>query len=338
MAEIKENTNAPLEQSNQEPNSANTDFRDLGFGTRISRSNKRLINKDGSFNVRRVGGGIGAINPYQFLITISWTQFLLLVVGFYGLLNTLFASLYLLVGVESLSAAPYGDPATLKYWIESFLHAFFFSVQTLTTVGYGSVSPVGFWSNLIASIEAFTGLMIFALATGVFFGRFSKASAKIAYSQSAIIAPFHDINGFMFRIVNRRQNQLIELDVQVVLMLYEQIDGEIRQKYFRLELERSYVAMFPLTWTVVHPIDAKSPLYRKSKEELMNMNAEFLVMLKGYDDTFDQVVHSRNSYKCHEIEWGKKFIPIYQTDEKNGMVIVEVDKIDLAMDMELNEY
>ena len=338
MADTKGTGTPEVDIQTDQPTAAQADFKDLGFGTRITRFSKRLINKDGSFNVVRTGGGIGAINPYQFLITMAWPQFLLSVVAFYGLLNTIFAMIYMIIGVETLSGMPEGEPGSWAYWLDGFWHAFFFSAQTLTTVGYGSVSPMGFWANLLASFEAFTGLMIFALATGVFFGRFSKASAKIAYSSYAIIAPYRDINGFMFRIVNRRQNQLIELEVQVVLMYFEEVNGEMKQKYFRLELERSKVAMFPLTWTIVHPIDKDSPMYGKNYDDMVRMNAEFLVMLKGYDDTFDQVVHSRNSYKCKEVKFGKKFVPIYQTDEKTGNVIVEVDKVDLAVDMDLNEY
>lgn len=310
---------------------AEKDFRDLGFGTRISEQTQRLINTDGTFNVKRKGGGIGAIHPFQFLISAKWWQFWTLVLLAYLIINSLFAFVYVLVGVENLSGAP--DSGEVR----KFLHAFYFSVQTITTVGYGAISPLNDTVSLISSFEALLGLMGFAIASGVLYGRFSKPSAKIRFSKKALIAPYHDINSFQCRIVNRRKNQLIELEAQVFLVKYEKLGHMTQQRFYKLTLEREKISLFPLNWTIVHPIDTNSPLYDLTEEELMANNAEFLILIKGYDDTFAQMVHARYSYKCKDLYWGAKFEPIYHSD-KDGMTIVEINKIDTCTQEELNDY
>lgn len=297
------------------------DFRDLGFGTRIGANNERLVNQDGSFNVRRNGGGLGAIHPYQFLITIRWWQFWVLVLLFYLTLNSLFALFYMWAGVENLSGAPTSGG------LAAFAHAFYFSVQTFTTVGYGSISPVGHTTSLISSFEAMLGLMGFAIATGVLYGRFAKPSAKIRFSRMALIAPYQGISSFQVRIVNRRKNQLIEVTAEIFMVRYETIKGEKIQRYYKLPLERDRITLFPLNWTLVHPIDPHSPIYGKTYEDLLHSNTEFLVMVKGFDDTFAQEVHARSSYKTHELVWGGRFLPTYYTNEQ-GLTVLEIDKID----------
>lgn len=317
MAENQDQPSRVNEENQHQPNRVN----DLGLGNKIGATNGRLINPDGSFNVRRRGGGLGAINPYQMMIRIRWWKFALVIVISYVVLNALFAGLYLLAGVESLSGSP-GEPFSAQ-----FAHAFFFSVQTFTTVGYGSISPNGYLTNIIASLEAMTGLLGFALATGVMYGRFSRPSAKIRYSEYAIVAPYQEVPGFMFRIVNRRQNQLIELEALVVMMWFERVGGDFKPKFEALALERSNVAMFPLSWTLVHPIDADSPLYGKTTGDLEVSNAEFLITIKGFDDTFSQVVHSRHSYKYHDLKWGYRFLPAFHTSE-SGVTILEINEVD----------
>ncbi len=303
---------------------------DLGFGTKIGPGAERLINQDGSFNVKRIGAGIGAINPYQYLIQVRWWVFALIVVLFYIALNSFFALLYLSAGIENLTGAP-GES-----WFSQFGHAFFFSVQTFTTVGYGSISPFGSVTNLIASFEAMVGLLGFALATGVMYGRFSRPSAKIRYSEYAIVAPYQDEAGFMFRIVNRRQNQLIELEAMVVLMWFEKKEDKYKQRFERLELERNHVALFPLTWTLVHPITPESPLHSRSDTDLTESNAEFLISIKGFDETFSQVVHSRYSYKFDEVKWGYRFLPAFYTSVK-GETILDIGMLDSIIEAEIPE-
>lgn len=300
------------------------DFRDLGFGTRISSKTARLINPNGSFNIKKTGGGLGAIHPFQILIRMTWWKFWLTILLAYVFINSFFAACYLSVGIENLSSAP----GASEPWVDKFAHGFYFSVQTITTLGYGTISPKGHLTHIISSFEAMLGLMGFALGTGVLYGRFAQPSAKIRFSKEALIAPYQDITGLLVRIVNRRSNQLIELHAQIFYVVYEQIRGKTVQRFYRLPLERDQIALFPLNWTLVHPIDAKSPLFGKTHEDLIDLNAEFLILLKGYDDTFAQTVHARYSYKPEDLVWGAKFEPMYYTDEE-GKTVVEIDKIDL---------
>ncbi|MEL6852004.1 MAG: ion channel [Bacteroidota bacterium] len=313
------------------------EFVDLGFGTKIGPKTQRLINTDGSFNVRKTGGGIGAIHPYQYMITIPWWQVFVIILTTYTLINLVFACLYMGIGIERLSDVPPPSGSEMQDFLNQLGHAFYFSAQTFTTVGYGTISPIGNVASLLASFEALLGLMGFALVTGVLFGRFSKPTAKIRFSDHSIIAPYRGINSYQFRIVNRRQNQLIELEAQLVMTWFEWIDGQEKQQFFRLPLERDKVALFPLTWTIVHPIDEESPLYQVTKEELEEMNAEFLIIIKSYDDTFAQTVHSRMSYKAEDVVWGAKYVKAFYPDE-NGQTVVEVDKISKCEKAELNEY
>ncbi|MEO0469407.1 MAG: ion channel [Bacteroidota bacterium] len=316
-------------------NGRSTEFRDLGFGTSIGKQTRRLINTDGSFNVVRTGGGLGSWSLYQYLITISWWEFSFWVTTVFILFNSLFAFLYMLVGVEHLTGAPLDAYDASLRFLNEFGHAFYFSVQTFTTVGYGSISPIGHAASMLSAFESMFGLLAFALATGVLYGRFSRPSVKIRFSKHAIISPYRKTNSFQFRIVNRRQNQLIELEVTVVLMKYERKGKDVRQKFYPLKLERNRVALFPLTWTIVHPINEESPLFMMTPEQLKETNAEFLILIKGYDDTFAQMVHDRMSYKADDVLFGARFVSAFYTDKK-GNLVMEVNKVDLCERAELN--
>ena len=262
--------------------------KDLGFGTKITSEQSRLINKDGSFNVRRVGDSyLNSVNWYHRLITLSWPKFIGLVFLIYFVLNLLFASLYLLVGIEYLEGVS-NDHQQSDFW-----EAYFFSSQTLTTVGYGRISPTGFWTNAIAASEALVGLLLIALATGLLYGRFSRSVPRIRFSRHAVVAPYLDINGLMFRIIHERDSELIDLDVEVTLSCLEALpSGAKTRRYYPLELERSHVNYFPLNWTVVHPITEESPLYNASEQSLNETDAEFLIIVRATDETFMQQVHA----------------------------------------------
>lgn len=311
----------------------NQDPRDLGFGTKIDIKNKRYLNTDGSFNIRRVGSGLGAIHPYQYLVSISWLKFWLITVGFYLVANCIFALLYMATGIENLS---HSDGHDVK---SDFFLAFFFSSQTITTVGYGTISPMSFTSSLIASFEALFGLLSFALITGVLYGRFARPSAKIRFSKRILISPYQDINGLQFRIVNRRMSQLIDIQVQFFLIRYEETGKDpSRQKFYSLALERDKISLFPLNWTIVHPIDRESPIYPLEKyttEYMMKQNTEFIILIQAYDDTFAQTVHARYSYKAEDLVRGARFLPMYHTDQ-DGIVVLEINKTDVCEYAALN--
>jgi len=297
--------------------------KDLGFGTKITSERVRLINKDGTFNVRRVGDSfLNSVNWYHRLITLSWGKFFGIVFLFYFLLNIIFASLYLLIGIEYL------EGVSNEHQQPPFWEAFFFSAQTLTTVGYGRISPSGFWTNGIAAFEALVGLLLIALATGLLYGRFSRSVPKIRFSKNIVLAPYLDINGLMFRIIHERDNELIDLDVEMTLSCLDTLPSGARtRKYYPLDLERDHVNFFPLNWTLVHPITEDSPLAKATEKSLAEADAEFLIMIRAIDETFMQQVHVRFSYHYVELLWGAKFEPMFDTSSQ-GDIAVRVSDID----------
>jgi inward rectifier potassium channel len=293
---------------------------DPGLTQQYSGKILRTIEKDGSFNVRKSGGGFRNFHFFHFLINVSWPAFFLVILSGYILVNVLFASLYLLAGVGNIIGA------NTSSHMSAFLSAFFLSVHTFTTVGYGTFAPKDFWTNVIAAFEALTGLMALAVATGLLYGRFSRPSARLAFSGKAIVAPYRDGKGLQFRVANKRPNVLMDLEATVMLMTVVNSGGVLKREYHPLTLERSTVYFLALTWTIVHPIDVTSPLFGKSMEDLTAQQAEILILIKGFDDTFSQVVHSRYSYRFDEIEWGARFRPAFRVTDRGDMVL-ELDRL-----------
>ncbi len=241
-----------------------------------------------------------------------------LVILCYFVVNLLFASIYMAVGVENLTAT---EGLTT---FEKFMEAFFFSAQTITTLGYGRVAPVGIPANSIAALESLLGLLSFALATGMLYGRFSKPSGKIRYSSIALIAPYQDINGFMFRVVNPQSNQLLEVEVTVSLSLSNKHSD--KRDFYLLDLERPKVVFFPTMWTIVHPITQNSPLYGLSETDVLEREAEFIITLRAFDESFSQTVYSRASYNAYDLKWGAKFVYLIKSDPEK--LVVDVGRID----------
>jgi len=264
---------------------------DPGFTRLYDGRISRVINKDGVFNVRRIGTRLADLHLYQYLVTISWLPFSALIVSGYLVMNAAFAGLYLAAGVENLAGANAESP------FGAFLSAFFFSTHTFTTVGYGTMYPTNFWTNIIASMEAMAGLMSFSIATGLLYGRFSRASAKLVFSETMTMLPHKGGTALMFRVANRRRSTLMEAEAKLLLMtVVDSAKGQTR-KYDVLDLEVPAVHFLPLTWTVVHRIDDSSPLHGKTAEDLARLQAEVLVLIKGFDDRFQQIVHARYSYR-----------------------------------------
>ena len=297
-----------------------TPQQDLGFGAVVGRgaNEKRLLNRDGTFNPRREGMSfLASLNAFHFLLSISWKKFFATVVTGYLAVNVMFALAYLACGPDSITgqeASKFGG---------QFGRAFFFSVETLGTIGYGNIQPNGIMPNVIVTIESLTGLLVLALGTGILFARFSRPTAGIVFSDRAVIAPYRNITAFMFRLTNGRINQLLELEAKV---LFSRMEGESR-RYDQLILERTRVVFFPLSWTIVHPIDEKSPLFGMTRDDLMEKDAEFLVLLSGTDETFSQTVHARTSYKPHEIAVGERFVNIYNPVARDGTTSIDVRKL-----------
>ncbi len=301
---------------------------DLGFGRVLSeKHNYRLLNRDGTFNVRvEHANPFARLFSYHTFLNMSWPRFFLVFGGVYVLLNAVFAVLYVAAGSDALA----GDNHIAPFW-----RAFFFSVHTFATVGYGSISPVTALANVIVTAETLVGLMGFAVITGLVFARFSRPVADIRYSSCAIVAPYQGITALEFRVVNGRQNQLINLEATVMLSRFEG-DGDRTarpRKFYQLKLERGRVALFPLNWTVVHPIDESSPLYGWTKEMIMEAEVEVVVLITAVDETFAQTVNSRASYTWREIQFGRRFVMMYGLEGQR--IVMDLDKIDATQAAEL---
>ncbi len=296
-------------------------MRDPGTGTEYSSHSKRVINKDGSFNVKKTGLSPSTRNAYQSLIKMTWARFFLVTFAFLAFVNAVFALLYMLIGIEQL-----GETES-RNLLDQFLYACYFSFQTFTTVGYGIYHPMGHLANIVATVESILGWMCFAIVTGILYGRFSKPSARLMYSEKALMAPYRNgLSSLQFRIANMRNSMLMEMEATVLLVMVDKTQRSWKREFIRLHLEREYILFFPLTWTIVHPIDEKSPFYQKTQKDMEDMDAELLIRIKGYDDTFAQTVHSRYSYKCAEIIWGAKYTPAFDTDS-NGDIQLFFDQI-----------
>ncbi len=294
-------------------------FNDFGLGEKATADSYRSIGKNGSFNVKKINiPFFERLNFFHELVTMPWSRFFLIIVLVYNLVNILFATIYLLVGTQHLTGIVAGTT-----W-ENFMEAFFFSAQTITTLGYGRIAPIGLVSNIVAATESLLGLLSFAFVTGLIYGRFSKPLAKLKYSLYAVMAPYQDINGFMFRVVNPHKNQLMEAEVTAALSM-RKVDSNLRE-FFTLELERSKVAFLPFTWTIVHPITEESPLFKFTKDELETRDVEFIIMMKAFDESFSQTVYSRTSYKANEIKWGEKFV--YIINHETGKTVIDISRID----------
>jgi inward rectifier potassium channel len=293
---------------------------DPGLTQQVTAPLRRIINQDGKFNVRRLGTTWRDIHPYLHLVNMSWPRFLAALFLGYVLINTLFAGVYFLLGPEQLAGA---DAPT--EW-GRFLNEFFFSSHTLSTVGYGNISPRGVAGNVVATFEALVGVLGFAVATGLLFGRVSRPSARIGFSENMLVSPYQDGTSLQFRVVNRRANSLMELEAKLMLMTVESVGGKLQRNYKLLPLERPQVLFLPLSWTVVHPIDAASPLWGKTAQDLASLQAEALVLIKGYDDTFSQTVLARHSYRHDEILWNRRFAPAFFVDDE-GALVLELKKV-----------
>lgn len=290
--------------------------KELGFG-KNSNKDFRFINRDGGINVKRKG--LPVFRPYDLfhaLITMGWGQFLALTTLSFFLTNCGFAFLYMLGDDGSITAL------NNQEFFSEFWDSFFFSVQTITTVGYGYMSPSTGLAKLISSVESFIGLLGIALVTGLLYGRFSRPVAKIRYAKNAVIAPFKDGKAFMMKMANRRSSKLIESEVTMVLS----VTKETGRVNLPMKLDLKKINFFALSWVVVHPIDNESPFNELTQEELEQGNAEVIILLKAFDDTFSQTVYSRMSYKHDEIVWNAKYIS--SIGAEGSQLTIDLDRID----------
>lgn len=295
--------------------------RDLGLGARVAQeSRRRFLNPDGSFNARREGlSYFRSLSLYHALLTTTWPRFFLAVGVFFLAYNALFAALYFLCGPGALSG-------TTGVGTGRFADDFFFSVHTSATIGYGTIAPRGLAANLLVTLEALFGLLGLALATGVLFSRFARPHARILFSRRAVVAPYHGVTGLMFRVANERSNQLLEVRATVSLSWRETTPRGRERRFHELALERRRIVFFPLHWVVVHPIDENSPLWGATERQFAEADAEVLVLLEAVDETFEQTVHARTSYKFGEVVWGAKFTDPY-VKRADGLPAIDMRRL-----------
>jgi inward rectifier potassium channel len=295
-----------------------------GFGTNASNYGGRFITKSGNANVKRTGIGlIESISWYHTMLNIPRWKFMVIIVLFYFLVNFLFASIYFGIGVEHLN----GVVASTA--LDMFGQSFFFSVQTFTTVGYGHVSPSGFLTSFVAAVEALFGLLSFAIATGLFYGRFSKPKAFIRFSENALIAPYGNITALMLRMTPFKNTNLTDAEAKITLGMVLEEGGKPVNKFYTLDLEFAKVNALTLSWTLVHPITENSPLYNLTKEDFESVDGEILVFLKVFDDMFSTTVARRTSYSFSEIVFGAKFIPMFSRSNDDNKTLLHIDKLNL---------
>jgi inward rectifier potassium channel len=291
---------------------------DLGSG--------RFINKDGSYNLVKEGMPFWKrISVFHDMLNLPSWKFVTIILAYYLVINLCFTTVYFLIGPTQLIGLPEG----LSNW-RTFKELFYFSTETYTTVGYGRVNPVGDLANIVSGLESLTGLLSLAILTGLIYGRFSKPRSYLSFSEEALISPYKEITGLMFRFAAYKDmHTLTDLEIKVNIGLKVLENEEPVYKYFSLDLERTRVETMPMSWTVVHPINETSPFYGFTGEDMKNADVELYVMLRGFDDVFSNYVQQRTSYTYREILFNRKFVPMYRESDDGQKTILELHKINI---------
>ena len=293
-----------------------------GFGTNTSAYGGRFINKNGIANIEKRGIGLlEQTSLYHTLLALPRWKIISIIFIYYIIINLIFACIYYGIGANHLTGMVYQNK------LERFEEVFFFSCQTFTTVGYGRVNPVGFQASGIAAFEALMGVLTIALITGLLFGRFAKPVAYLRFSENAVIAPFQGITAFMFRVAPFKNTTLLDAEVKISLAMAVEENGKQVNKFFPLTLEYQKVNSLTISWTIVHPINEESPLYKYSRQDFAESNGEFLIFLKAFDDMFSNTVVARTSYTFREIIVGAKFDPMFNRSEAGNKTILHLSKL-----------
>ena len=294
-----------------------TNTNDIGSG--------RFINKDGSYNLVKEGIPFWKrVSLFHDMLYLPTWKFVGVILLFYVVINLAFTGVYFIIGSSQLQGLPVGDD-----W-KIFRELFYFSTETFTTVGYGRVNPVGDAANLVSGIESLTGLSSLAIATGLIYGRFSKPRSYLAFSDHAVVGPYKEGTGLMFRFAAfKDKHSLTDLEIRVNVGLKVLENEEPVYKYFSLDLERTRVESMPMSWTVVHPVTETSPFYGFTEEDMKTGDVELYVMLRGFDDVFSNYVQQRTSYTYQEIFFNRKFVPMYRESDDGQTTILELDKLNI---------
>jgi inward rectifier potassium channel len=263
---------------------------------------QRMVYRDGGFYAIRKG--ISKFywrgDLYHFLLSVAWPKFLAIISLFYVLINSLFALAYLAGGDGIENARP-----------GNFLDAFFFSVQTMASIGYGAMYPKTVYANALVTIEALLGLLGLAMATGLMFARFSLPKARVIFTKIAVITTYNGTPTLMFRVANERKNWILEAEISVTIVKNEfNQEGQMMRRFFDIPLVRNHSPLFALSWTVMHTIDENSMLYGITYEDMIDSEMEILVTLTGIDETLYQNIYARHSFVASEIHWNMRFVDI----------------------------
>ncbi len=278
--------------------------------------------KDGQPNVQIKGlRRFYDFSVYHYMLNLPSFKFFFVILCFYTVINFVFASIYFLIGPQHLQGLITGS------FFETFSECYFFSSQTLTTVGYGRVSPVGYITNVVAGLEALIGIMTLAIITGLLYGRFVKPRAFIRFSSEAIIAPFKGGRALMCRLAPTKVDSLSEVEANMTLAMHKLENGVRKNKFYRLPLQLDKIMALSLNWTLVHPIDADSPLFGMQEEDIVNDRMQIVVMVKGFDASFSNTVVTRTSYDWNEIIFNAKYKPMYFDFEADSSTVLDLNEI-----------
>lgn len=311
------------------------DIDNTGFGPNSSIEGGRLINSDGSTNLKKRGIPVWErVSIYHTLIRMKGRSFFIFVLLWYTAINLFFAVIYFATGVEHLVG---GDASVTNF--DKFMEAFFFSSQTLTTVGYGRVAPSGLLTNAIASVESLMGILIFAVMTGLIYGRFSRPRAYILFSPNVLIAPYKQGKALMLRIATYKNNHLTDVEPLLTLAVHEKDENDkVITRFYTLRLEIAKVNSLALSWTLVHAINEDSPLYNFTKADIADSKMELIVIVKAFDDHFSNTVQQRTSYTHKQFVYGAKFLPMFQRAQDGEYTLLELDKINAHEMVNIEQY
>ena len=295
---------------------------DLGFGRVVAQTVRgRFLNRNGKPNSKKYGlGAQRAARFYLASLEATWPAFVGWMLGALLLMNGCFALTYIALGdgaIKGTDALGLDDP---------FLRAFTFSVGRFTTTGTGLMVAYGSTANWLANLESFVGPTALVVGFGLLIARLTRPRMRLAFSDSAIVAPYEGGRGLMFRIVNLQPGELSDVQARVNLAWFEEINGVRERNFHELSLERSSVEFFTLHWTIVHPITAESPLAGITPEALAASQAEFLIVISGLEETFSTRVSTRSSYVWDEVRWDVKFASIFANGPE-GVIAIDVERL-----------
>lgn len=305
-------------------------IKDPGFGYSSKKNAQSIINKNGKSNIIHKNKKFSFQDLYSYLIQISWFRFFLFVLLGYTLINILFGLIYTFIGIEDLTTLS-------RNKFDDFLNGFFFSAQTITTVGYGSISPHGFLANLVSAFEALIGLMSFSFITGLLYGRFSKPKASVKFSNHIIYRDFKGGKALMFRLMNNRSTIMIEPEISVTMAITNsKKDNVSKREFYELKLERKAIKYLATVWTIVHEVDGESPLFNLSDNDIEKLDIEWYILMQYHEDAFSQKVFQTYSFTDEDLKFKVKFKPSISYDSE-GYLELDHDELSTLIPVDASE-